>query len=269
MSSAALETMIAIAAEAAKVVLDVYRTPFRVDYKGPLDPVTEADRLANELICRRLAREFPGVPIVAEESQPQDFSDFRGAERVFFVDPVDGTNEFVDRNGEFVVMIGLLEGDRATAGVVHAPELGQVWAGSAGEGAFQIDRDGSRRPIRVSPVNELSRARIVSSRSHRSSALEQTLARLGAAQTLVLGSAGLKGMLVARGGAEAYVAPGYAGKRWDACAVDAIVIAAGGAFSDARGAPIAYRGEKLSNDLGVVASNGAVHQSILERLAAS
>ena len=91
---------------------------------------------------------------------------------------------------------------------------------------------------------------------------------LGAAEIVVLGSAGLKGMLVAHGGAEAYVAPGYAGKRWDACAIDAIVTAAGGSFSDARGAPIAYRGPRLSNDLGMLASNGLLHRQIVERLAA-
>jgi 3'(2'), 5'-bisphosphate nucleotidase len=266
MTDALLEAMIGIAAEAAAVVNEVYRTPFRVDYKAPRDPVTEADRRANELICRRLAEEFPGVPVVAEESQPQSFSEFRSAERVFFVDPVDGTNEFVAQNGEFVVMIGLLEGDRATAGVIHAPDLGQVWAGKVGAGAFQIDASGARQPIHTSGVDELSRARIVSSRSHRSAKLERALERLGAAEILVLGSAGLKGMLVARGGAEAYVAPGYAGKRWDACAVDAIVTAAGGKFSDAQGAPLDYRGEKLSNDLGVIASNGRLHQTVVERL---
>lgn len=264
----ALETMIAIAADAAEVVRQVYRMPFRVDYKGPGDPVTEADRLANDLICARLAREFPGVPIVAEESPPHSFSEFRSAERIFFVDPVDGTNEFVAQNGEFVVMIGLLEGDRATAGVIHAPELQRVWAGQVGHGAFQIDLGGVAQPIHTSSVGDLSQARIVSSRSHRSQELERALGRLGAAEILSLGSAGLKGVLVARGGAEAYVAPGYAGKRWDACAVDAIVTAAGGAFSDARGAAVAYRGQKLSNDLGVVASNGLVHQAILDRLAA-
>lgn len=266
MSERVLERMIAIAAEAAAVVSEVYRTPFQVDYKAPRDPVTEADRRANELICRRLEQDFPGVPIVAEESQPQSFAEFRGADRVFFVDPVDGTNEFVAQNGEFVVMIGLLEGDRATTGVVHAPELGQVWIGEVGAGAYELAADGSRKPIHTSDVDDLSKARIVSSRSHRTPTLDRTLRRLGAAEILVLGSAGLKGMLVARGGAEAYVAPGYAGKRWDACAVDAIVTAAGGRFSDARGAPIEYRGPRLANDQGVIASNGKLHDAIVERL---
>ena len=105
--------MLRIASEAARVIMEVYGRPFDVDYKGPQDPVTEADRRANALICERLEQEFPGVPIVAEESDESAFANFRDADRVFFVDPVDGTREFVDRNGEFAVMIGLLEGNVA------------------------------------------------------------------------------------------------------------------------------------------------------------
>ncbi|HEY6080618.1 MAG TPA: inositol monophosphatase family protein, partial [Polyangiaceae bacterium] len=108
-----LEAMLRIASEAARVVMEVYAKPFSVDYKAPSDPVTEADRRANALIVELLSREFPGVPIVAEESDPATFAEFRASERIFFVDPVDGTREFVDRNGEFAVMIGLVEGTRA------------------------------------------------------------------------------------------------------------------------------------------------------------
>ena len=104
--NAELETLLAIADAASRVVMEVYALPFAVDFKAPRDPVTEADRRANDLICDALAREFPGVPIVAEESAPESFAGFRDSERVFFVDPVDGTREFVEKNGEFVVMIG-------------------------------------------------------------------------------------------------------------------------------------------------------------------
>src|SRR6188474_536750 len=113
--------MVRIANAAAQVVMEVYAQPFSVDYKGPHDPVTEADRRANTLIVEQLTRDFPGVPIVAEESEPQTFAEFRKSDRVFFVDPVDGTREFIDRNGEFVVMIGLVEGARALAAVIDAP----------------------------------------------------------------------------------------------------------------------------------------------------
>ena len=266
MSSGALEVMIRIAAEAAAVVLDVYRTPFKVEYKGPFDPVTEADRRANDLICERLQREFPGVPVVAEESAPESFANYRASSRVFFVDPVDGTNEFVERVPQFVVMIGFVDGDRATLGVIHAPALGPAWAGEVGRGAFAIDAGGAREPVRVTDTAALDCARLVASRSHRSARLERVLAALGTRDVTAVGSAGLKGVEVARGAADAYVTPYYAGKRWDACAADALVTAAGGITTDAYGTPIDYRADSLSNDRGMVASNGRLHAAILERL---
>jgi len=261
-----LEVLIRIAAEAAAVVNEVYATPFAVEYKGPRDPVTIADRRANELICERLAQEFPGTPVVAEESDPQTFVGYREARDAFFVDPVDGTNEFIERHPEFVVMIGLVEAGVATRGVIHAPVLGTAWAGSVGQGAVRIERDGTRGPIHVTQVSSLAETTIVSSRSHRSPKLERALKALGVGSITSMGSAGLKGAQVARGAADAYVAPLYAGKRWDVCAAEALVVAAGGRVTDTWGDAIDYRAENLANDRGVIASNGCVHDAILERL---
>ncbi len=267
MSQSLVETLDGVAREAAALIRTVYATKFEVDFKAPRDPVTEADRQANALICERLAAFFPNVPIVAEESEPESFAGYRSAERIFFVDPLDGTREFVARNGEFVVMIGLVEGDRAIAGVIHAPELGVSWLGEVGKGAQRVDAHGARSPIRVTSVPTLSDARIVGSRSHRNPALERALAGLGARELVALGSAGLKAAEVARGAADAYVAPHYAGKRWDACASDALIHAAGGKLTDSNGESFDYRAAALDNDRGIVASNGLLHDAILERLA--
>ena len=261
-----LETLLAIARDAAHLISGVYATQFTVDYKSPRDPVTDADRRANDLSCTRLAREFPGVPIVAEESDPSTFSGFSVAPRIFFVDPLDGTREFVEKNGEFAVMIGLVDAARAAAGVIFAPASRIGWAGSGDDGAWTIGPNGDRAPIRTSEVADLSRARVVASRSHRTEALEQALSLLGVRELVTLGSAGLKGAEVATGRAEAYVAPGFAGQRWDACAADAIVTAAGGRFTDAFGSPIDYRHSSLGNDKGLLASNARVHEQILRRL---
>jgi 3'(2'), 5'-bisphosphate nucleotidase len=262
-----LDNLVAITFEAAAIVREVYQTAFTVELKGPDDPVTAADLRANELICRRLEQLYPGVPIVAEESAPETFVAYRTAPRIFFVDPLDGTAEFVSRNGEFVVMIGMVDGDRATAGVVTAPALGKTWAGAVGEGAWEIDENGGRGKIQVSSVNALTEACFVASRSHRSESLEQALVLLGGRETRTVGSAGLKGAEVASGAAEGYVAPGRAGKRWDACAVDALVTAAGGRFTDQRGNAYDYRAERLANESGLVATNGRLHEAVLERLA--
>ena len=260
--NAELAALLRIASSAAKVVMEVYARPFDVEFKGPQDPVTEADKLANALICEQLEREFPGVPIVAERGDPATFADYRKFDRVFFVDPVDGTREFVDRNGEFAVMIGVVEGARAIASVIDAPARGDVFAGWVGQGAFRIT-GGKKTDIRVSDIADVTQGRLVGSRSHRGPELERALARLNPRDVLVMGSAGLKGTLVASAEVEAYVAPGYAGKRWDACAADALVTAAGGILTDTHGDPIDYRAPSLSNSRGLLASNGRVHEALV------
>jgi len=268
LSRAELEVMIRIAGEAAALVAEVYAQPFTIEYKGPRDPVTVADRRANDLICERLEREFPGTPIVAEESPVESFAGFREASSVFFVDPVDGTNEFIEHHPEFVVMIGLIEGNRATHGVIHAPALDEAWAGAVGLGAERLERSGGRTPVSVTSVGEIAEATIVSSRSHRGPRLERALGALGVKAITSMGSAGLKGAAVARGSVDAHVAPHYAGKLWDVCAAEALVLAAGGTVTDAWGDPMDYRAANLSNERGLVASNGRVHAALLERLAA-
>jgi 3'(2'), 5'-bisphosphate nucleotidase len=262
-----LDTLLEIAGEASKIIAEVYDTNFVVEFKGPKDPVTAADKRANALIVSRLSDAFPGVPIVAEESDPSTFTGYRSAERVFFVDPLDGTAEFVARNGQFVVMIGLVEEKRAVAGVVAAPALHTAWAGALGEGAFEVDAAGARKPATVSTCGQVAEARLVSSRSHRGPLLEHVLSFIGAKEILAVGSAGLKGAHVASGLAELYVAPGRSGQRWDACAVDALLTAAGGRFTDAYGDAFDYRAPSLANDRGIVATNGLLHDGVLAVLA--
>lgn len=259
--------LIDIAARAGELVLHSYRTTYELAFKGPNDPVTSADRAANELICEALSRSFPGWPIVAEESEPSTFKSFRDADSIFFVDPIDGTQEFVDRTDEFVVMIGLVRNRKAVAGVIHSPVGGQFWAGELGCGSFLMTRDTSPRAIAPSRVTDLSQSRILVSRADCADPITSSVQALGAAALSSLGSAGLKGAMVAEGQADAYVAPKQAGKRWDACALDALVCAAGGCVTDTVGRPIDYYGPSLANDRGMVVSNGALHSSILARLA--
>jgi 3'(2'), 5'-bisphosphate nucleotidase len=266
--AAELEVMLRVAREASDVVASVYTTDFVVDYKGPADPVTRADREANALICARLAEAFGPVPVVAEESDESDFAGWVGASRVFFVDPLDGTLEFVARNGDFVVMIGLAERGRPVAGVVVAPALGIGWAGAESVGAFEIGEAGVRRAIRVSETADLASARAVVSRSHQSDRLPDLIAALGIGQVIARGSAGLKAADVAAGVADVYLQPGHAGKRWDTCAPEAILLAAGGLATDARGQPIDYGGPELGNKNGFLATNGKLHAPLLEALRA-
>jgi 3'(2'), 5'-bisphosphate nucleotidase len=263
-----LQQLYAITESAAQLVLAVYDSDFGVELKGPNDPVTEADKQANQLICSCLADAFPGCAIVAEESDPSGFGDYRHADRLFFVDPVDGTREFVRRTGEFVVMIGCVEETRATAGIIWAPTTRTVWVGEAGVGAFRRCGTEDFVPIGPTLTDDLTHALMLVSRAQTPAERLALQEQLRATRVDAMGSAGLKGAAVADGSADAYVAPRYAGKRWDACAPDAIVSAAGAVFTDCDGQAIDYRSQDLANRRGLVAANPQLHGLLVERLRA-
>jgi 3'(2'), 5'-bisphosphate nucleotidase len=266
LSRAEIEILCQIARDAGRLIRDTYARDFQVDYKGPGDPVTEADRAANTLICARLQDQFPDAAIVAEESLAEAYRDYRAAARVFFVDPLDGTREFVAKNGEFVVMIGLLVEREVTLGVVYAPASDTLWYGAPGLGAQRVDPDGAEHAIRVSSVSQPSAARIAISRSRRSDELDLALQRLAPLGVVPTGSAGLKGAHVAEARVDAYLALGPAGKHWDACAMDALVKAAGGVVTDSRGQPLDYRSEDLDLMHGVLATNPLLQGPLLAKL---
>jgi 3'(2'), 5'-bisphosphate nucleotidase len=261
-----LDLLAGIARDAGRGIMQIYAQEFSVDYKGPGDPVTDADRQANTLICERLQAAFPDVAIVAEESSADTYAGYQQRSRVFFVDPLDGTREFVAKNGQFVVMIGLLVDDLASLGVVYAPVTGTLWCGARGLGAYRVDADGSERPIQVGKVARPEDASITVSRSRRSDELKSVLREMSPRQVAPMGSAGLKGSHVAENSADAYLAIGQAGKHWDACAIDALVSAAGGSVSDARGRPLNYRSEQLELEHGLLAANPYLHGELLSRI---
>ncbi|WP_437590858.1 3'(2'),5'-bisphosphate nucleotidase CysQ family protein [Sorangium sp. So ce1000] len=262
-----LDEIVRIARAAAAIVMDVYATPFAVEMKGPGDPVTRADREANALICSALEAAFPGEAILAEESVPagDELAARIRQERVFFVDPLDGTREFADRNGEFAVMIGLAVRGRAALGAVVMPTTGEALAGRAGEGGFAFleAADGSRRPLRVSAVSSPADATLIVSRSHRPKELEPLLARLGISKVVPCGSVGVKIARIATGAADLYLHGGGGAKLWDSCAPEAVLLGAGGSFTDLSGAPIDYNGPGLKLGRGIIASNGALQAAVV------
>lgn len=261
-----LDVALAVARRASTLILAIYATPFTVEMKGPNDPVTRADLEANTLICAALAEAFPGDAIVAEESAPETpeaTSALVRRERVWFVDPIDGTREFADRNGEFAVMIGLAIKGRAALGVVLMPTLGEALVGVCGGEAFCEDASGKRRPLRVSTEQDPRKATMLVSRSHRPRIVEPLLERLGIQKTIPCGSVGVKVARIAAGEADLYVHGGRGAKLWDGCAPEAILTAAGGRFTDIEGEHINYASSDLGLDNGIVASNGALHDTVL------
>jgi 3'(2'), 5'-bisphosphate nucleotidase len=260
-----LEEVLRIARRAGEIVRAVYATAFTVELKGPDDPVTRADREANDLICGALAASFPGDAILAEESVPGAAEVARRAAsgRVWFVDPLDGTREFADRNGEFAVMIGLAVGGRPSLGVVLLPVDGRALAGRVGVGAFCEGEDGTRRPLAVSAVRDPHAATLMVSRSHRPAALGPVIQRLGISRTRPCGSVGVKVAHLAFREADLYLHGGPGCKHWDTCAPEAVLVAAGGRFTDLDGALLDYTSADLALHRGLVASNGALHEAVL------
>ncbi|MBW2464985.1 MAG: 3'(2'),5'-bisphosphate nucleotidase CysQ, partial [Deltaproteobacteria bacterium] len=245
---------------AGEVILEVYATDLDVAYKGKNDPVTDADQRANELIVSRLAASFPGDGIVAEESP--DRSDALRSGRVWYVDPLDGTKEFVKKNGEFAVMIGLTIDGEAHAGVVYQPVKDKLWAGIVGDGAY-LEEGGERRPLAVSEVADPKDLKLVVSRSHRAASTDQLVERLGITNEVSHGSVGLKIGMLAERVADLYVIMAPKSSKWDACGPEAVLRAAGGRFADLSGAPFAYQGEEMLNLRGILACNAASWDAVL------
>jgi 3'(2'), 5'-bisphosphate nucleotidase len=264
----AAEIVLAAAREASALVMGVYAAQFDVSYKGKDDPVTRADHESNALIVDRLSRAFPGIPIVAEESDPASYAGFADADTAWFVDPLDGTREFVARNGEFAVMIGLAERGRATLGVITAPAWGRAFVGVVGEGAWEVAVDGKRTPIHVSTRGTPQGASIVVSRSRTPPQLAAMTTTIGVSAPVALGSSGLKAAVVATGDYDIYFQPGRAGMRWDSCPSDALVRAAGGVLTETSGAPIDYRDPDIVNHGGLLATNGLLHAGVVQALRA-
>ena len=222
--NALLANLVPLIRDAGQVIMDIYATDFDVTKKGDDSPVTQADQRAEDVILAGLTRLAPGIPVVAEEAvsagKIPEVSD-----RFFLVDPLDGTKEFISRNGEFTVNIALIEQGRTVLGLVYAPAIGRLFGGVVGQGAWLEDAQG-RRPIqcRAVPAEGLT---VVASRSHGDeTALDAFLGGRTVASRTNAGSS-LKLCLVAAGEADLYPRLGRT-MEWDIAAGDAVLRAAGG-----------------------------------------
>lgn len=241
-----------LAREAGRILLEIYATDFGVEMKGESDPVTEADRRVNAFLTARIHEAFPTDTIVAEESPDEGR---RGNGRCWFVDPLDGTKEFIARNGEFSVMIGLAVDGEAQLGVVYQPTLDKMWRGVVGDGAF-LEHGDKTWVLKPSEIADPAQLRLVVSRSHRSAGTDALVKRLGITSEQASGSVGLKVGLIAERKADLYVHLSDRTSAWDACAPDAILRAAGGVFTDLSGRSIEYgTGVDMRNHRGILACN--------------
>ncbi|MFW6049826.1 MAG: 3'(2'),5'-bisphosphate nucleotidase CysQ family protein [Myxococcota bacterium] len=249
-----------MAREAGRIVMSLYEGDVAVHLKGESDPVTEADHRANEYLVAELRRLFPGDGVVAEESP--DRSDALERGRCWYVDPLDGTKEFLAKNGEFAIMLGLAVDGEARLGVVYQPAADKLYRGVVGEGAH-LERAGGTEELRVSEAADPAALRLVVSRSHRSEATDRIKQRLGIADEASSGSVGLKIGMIAERRADLYVHPSDRSYAWDACGPEAILRAAGGRFADMAGRPFRYGGADLRNAGGILACNAAAFDAVV------
>ena len=220
------EAVIAIAREAAAAILEVYDHAFEVERKSDASPLTAADLAAHRIIVDGLERLTPEWPVLSEESATVPWEVRRDWTRYWLVDPLDGTREFVKRNGEFTVNIALVDESVSVFGVVLAPVSGVAWHAVRGEDAYRREGEAdvlmrTRRPA-AGPL------RVAASRSHRDPRTEALLARIGDAETIGLGSS-LKFCRIAEGGMDVYPRFGPTSE-WDTAAAQCVLEAAGGAL---------------------------------------
>jgi len=249
-----LDSLHDIALEAGRRILDVYERDFAVEEKQDGSPLTLADRAAHEVISAGLAALDPACPVLSEEATEISWAERRRWRRLWLVDPLDGTREFVSRNGEFTVNIALIETGEPVLGVVHVPLLGLTYHAVRGQGAFCRRKDEPARPIHARPCAG-GPPIVVTSRSHPGEQLAGFLKRLGPHETVAMGSA-LKFCLVAEGTADLYPRLGPT-MEWDTAAAHCIVEAAGGRITDTTGRPLVYNKESLLNPWFIVSGPGA------------
>ncbi len=250
--------------ESGSIALKYYTPDLVVEYKGEDDPVTQADREINAFLVQNLRSAFPQDGILAEESA-DDPAARVGRRRLWCVDPLDGTREFTEQVDQWSIMVGLAVAGTATLGVVYSPPRHLLLAGLVSEGAW-VWQDDRWQPVHVSSVRDPREATIAVSRSHRSDKVDALIAALGIQREIRHGSVGMKIALLALGQADVYVHPTPGTKEWDLCAPEAILHAAGGYMTDMYGRPFRYNKPDPRNPYGIVASNGYLHQPVLEAL---
>lgn len=259
-----LELACQVARQAGALILGYFGRKIAVAYKPGEGPVTQADREANALIVEKLRAAFPQDGLLSEES-PDDGSRLRQS-RVWMIDPLDGTIDFIHGRPDFSTMIGLLIDGRPALGVVFQPITGKLYRAVQGGGAEEMDANGRITSMHVSQVEDLTELRLAVSRAHRHPAIDRVCEVCGIVDELGVGSVGLKLCLIARGDRDLYVNPATHASLWDTCGPEAILHEAGGLLTDLDGALLDYLGPSLHHLRGLVASNRLGHPRVMEKL---
>lgn len=262
-----LRVALDLAREAGGAILEFYEGPLEIEQKSDSydrEPVTQADKVANELIVNALRREFPADGILAEESV--DTAHRLDKQRVWMVDPLDGTNGFIDGNGDFAVQIGLAQDGECVLGVVYQPLTGLLYHAVRGQGTWIVRPDLEPERARVSTQTDLSMMRLAASRSHRSPRMDKVVKAFKVKEEVRRGSVGIKVGLIIERQCDLYVHLSPRTKQWDTCAPEVILSEAGGRLTDLFDQPLRYNSPEVQNLNGIIASNGVAHDQIVSTL---
>jgi 3'(2'), 5'-bisphosphate nucleotidase len=249
-----------LARDAGTEVVKLRDGELGVEMKAGNEPVTVADKRASDVIVRGIHNVFPDDLVISEEGAP----DTLGRSRLWLVDPIDGTKDYIRGWEGYSVMIGLLRDGVPVLGVVHQPQIARTFFASP-SGAFVLAGT-EIAPMKVSAVVRPADIRLISSASHRETEIDQVKKDLGITDEKQIGSVGVKLSLIASGERDLYVNPTSRCKAWDTCAPEAILTRAGGKLTDLFGAPLDYRHD-LARRRGLVASNGVVHDEVIAKVA--
>ena len=253
-----LEIAIKAVEMAGKAILEIYQEDFQSFTKSDDSPITEADIKSNDIIKEILSQ--TNHPILSEEDN--DDLDRLSADTIWIVDPLDGTSDFIDKTGEFTVMIGLIKNKKPILGVIGWPTEKTLFVAQKGSGAFRHS-NGEWRKISVTKVSDLSKCRAVGSRHHLSEMEKSFIKKLGIEDFTSIGSS-LKVGKISSGEAEAYITTTNKMKEWDSAASYCIISEAGGKMTDMLGNDITYNNKEVHHQNGILVTNGLVHDKIIE-----
>lgn len=264
-----LETAIALSKKAGDAILEVYGTDFttleKIGADNFAEPVTAADKNSSRIIVEGLAAAFLDDGLLSEE-EIDDLDHRLSRERIWIIDPMDGTAGFVRRDGDFCVQIGLAVGGVATLGVVYMPFHHVLNYGVKGYGSWIVKDGGEPEQMHTSNKTDISQMCLAMSRDHPSKRMGRIKEALGIGSVERRGSVGLKVALIACQTCDLYIHPSPRTKLWDTCAPQIILEEAGGKFTDLFGLPMRYHRAELQNQNGIVATNGAAHEIVIDEL---
>lgn len=258
-----LEFALDVAQGASEITLQIFDTGFKTEFKDKHrdDPVTTADKAANEYIVSEIRRRFPGDRIVAEESGAEGLAT---AGRTWFIDPIDGTKEFVNKTDEWSVMIGLVENGRPVLGVVAHPRKKRIYFAARGQGAYVKTPEGTQR-LQTNAIESPQDAVLATSRTHKDPKQKGFVRHLGISKFQPHGSVGLKMALIAEGRSDLYFNFSRKCSLWDLAAGEAILEEAGGTVRDLKGKPIDYSGDPLVEEF-YFASAATLAPAVIESM---